>query len=96
LKHAVLELETFADKKALILRQQEAERQRILKMQRPAILRLLEAREMEKIAEILTQEFSNDGIVEFFEVVEQMEEKGVTVVGRMLTEYILTHHKSEF
>ena len=96
MKHAVLELETFADKKALILRQQEAERQRILKMQRPAILRLLEAREMEKIAEILTQEFSNDGIVEFFEVVEQMEEKGVTVVGRMLTEYILTHHKSEF
>ncbi len=47
---------------------------------------------MDKITEILSQEFSNDGIVEFFEVVEQMEEKGVTEVGRTLTEYILTNH----
>ena len=69
LMHAIYDPEAFDEFKANILRQQEAERQRQLKMQRPAILRLMEAKEDEKIVEILTQEFTNeDGEVEFYKI----------------------------
>ena len=64
----------------------------MLKLQRPAILRLIEAKESDKIAEILSQEFSSDGDVDFFEIGEQMEEEGLTGLGAAFTEYIITKH----
>ena len=64
----------------------------MLKLQRPAILRLIEAKETDKIAEILSQEFSTDGIVDFFEIGERIEDEGLTGVGASLTEYIITKH----
>ena len=53
---------------------------------------MIEAKESEKIAEILSQEFSSDGDVDFFEIGDQMEEEGLTGLGAAFTEYIITKH----
>lgn len=65
-------------------------------MQRPAILRLLEATEHAKVEEILTNEFADQSQVDFFEIAEQMEAHEVTFVGPTFTEYILSHYQSAF
>ena len=68
----------------------------MLRLQRPAIERLLEAQDNEKVAEILANEFSQDGEVDFFGIDEQMEEHELSAVSLTFTEYILTHHFGEF
>ena len=56
----------------------------------------MEAQENDKVAEILANEFSQDGEVDFFGIDEQMEEHEISAVSPTFTEYILAHHVGEF
>lgn len=59
-------------------------------------MRLLEATELEKVEEILINEFSEQSQVDFFEIAEQMDAHEVTCVGPIFTEYILQHYSNAF
>ena len=66
-------------------------------MQRHAVLRLLEAIDVDKVKQIVDNEFTTeDGQVDFFEIDEQMENHELTEVGPVMTEYVLEHHASAF
>ena len=96
IKFAIVKPELFEEKKSMVLRAEEAERQRRIRMQRPAILRLLEATDQAKVQEILINEFSDQSQVDFYEISEQMEAHEVSGVGSVFTEYILQHYQNAF
>ena len=53
--HAIVDPDSFDDFRGQILLRKEEERKKKIRMQRPAIMRLLEAHSAEKVQEILNR-----------------------------------------
>ena len=68
-------------------------------MQRPAILRLVEAQDLVKVAEIVETEFVMEdeaGITDFEKIEDDMAEHEVAVLGPVVSQYILKQCASQF
>ena len=91
-KYAIVEPYLYETHKAQILRAQEEERQRQIRMQRPAILRLVEAQDLAKVAEIIETEFVREDeptLTDFDKLQDDMADQEVTMLGPIVSEYIL-------
>lgn len=60
-------------------------------------MRLLEATSHDTIEEIVRNELADDeGEMDFYEIAEQMEQHEVSVVGPVLSRYVLERHWRHF
>ena len=94
LENAITEPDYYDDFKAGILRRQEEERKRLIRMQRPAIIRLLECSDVEKIEEIVQTELLNEeGQIDFYYIGEQIEQHEVPALSPAFSIYVLDRYR---